>query len=67
MKDHDLNKRALEIGKIIIDRFSKLKKEFPEIGDVRGVGAMTAMEFVKNGDPMQPDSEICDALIKGCA
>ena len=25
-----------------------------EIGDVRGLGAMIAMEFVKNGDPRQP-------------
>jgi 4-aminobutyrate aminotransferase / (S)-3-amino-2-methylpropionate transaminase / 5-aminovalerate transaminase len=67
IKDNNLNERSSEIGKIVSERFKKLKEEFTEIGDVRGLGAMTAMEFVRNGDPLQPDSEICDKVIKGCA
>ena len=39
----------------------------PEIGDVRGIGAMIAIEFVKNGDPRQPDAEICSNIVKGCS
>ena len=27
---------------------------------------MLAIEFVKNGDPRQPDSELCDQIIKNC-
>jgi 4-aminobutyrate aminotransferase/(S)-3-amino-2-methylpropionate transaminase len=67
IKDQNLNKRAIEIGKIIETRFNKLKKEHTEIGDVRGIGAMMCLEFVKNSDPGQPDSEICGEIIKGCA
>ena len=44
-----------------------LKNNHPEIGDVRGIGAMIAIEFVKNGDPRQPNSEICPKIVKGCA
>lgn len=67
MKELDLNNRAEEVGHIIRKRFEKLKAEFPQIGDVRGLGAMMAMEFVKNGDPRQPDGEICHQVISGCA
>lgn len=67
MKDINLNDRAIEVGNIIMDRFEKLKGRFKEVGDVRGLGAMNAIEFVKNGDPDQPDSELCSAVVKGCA
>lgn len=66
-KDQNINNKALEIGKIVLNRFEKLKNEFKEIGDVRSVGAMTAMEFVLDGDPQKPDSEICGNIINGCA
>ena len=67
MKDEKLNERAIHIGDIVKSRFEKLKKRCSEVGDVRGVGAMMAIEFVKNGDPRQPDGELCDRIIKGCA
>jgi 4-aminobutyrate aminotransferase/(S)-3-amino-2-methylpropionate transaminase len=67
MKDHKLNERALEIGKVITTRLQKLMKANPEIGDVRGVGAMIGIEFVKDGDPRKPNGELCDRIIKGCA
>lgn len=67
MKDINLNERAVKIGKVIMDRLQHLKEEHAEIGDVRGVGAMIAIEFVKNGDPRQPNSEICPQIVKGCA
>jgi 4-aminobutyrate aminotransferase/(S)-3-amino-2-methylpropionate transaminase len=28
---------------------------------------MMAMEFVKNGDPLQPDADTCTALMNACA
>ncbi|MEB2782306.1 aspartate aminotransferase family protein [Algoriphagus sp. C2-6-M1] len=67
MKDINLNDRALEVGKIVRDRLEKLKAEFSEIGDVRGVGAMIAMELVKDNDPGKPHAELCDKIVKGCA
>ena len=67
MKDINLNEKAIKIGNVIMDRLQHLMKQHSEIGDVRGVGAMVAIEFVKNGDPRQPNSEICPQIVKGCA
>ena len=67
MKDIDLNERAKEVGATIMGRLNKLMKEYSEIGDVRGVGAMIGIEFVKNSDPRQPNSEICGKIVKGCS
>lgn len=67
IKDKNLNERALEIGKIFGERFDRLKKKHSEIGDVRGLGAMVGVEFVRNGDPRQPMSKLCDAIMTGCA
>jgi 4-aminobutyrate aminotransferase/(S)-3-amino-2-methylpropionate transaminase len=67
MKDIDLNGRAMEVGSIIMNRMLKLQKSCPDIGDVRGIGAMIGVEFVKNGDPRQPNSDICANVVKGCS
>ena len=67
MKDQNLNERAIHIGNIITDRMKSLQKECPEIGDVRGIGAMIGVEFVKDNDPGQPHSELCDKVVKGCS
>ncbi|MEZ4754414.1 MAG: aspartate aminotransferase family protein [Bdellovibrionota bacterium] len=67
MEESDLNKRALLIGETIQSRFENMKTKFSVIGDVRGVGAMRAIEFVKNGDPLQPDGELCSKVVNACS
>jgi 4-aminobutyrate aminotransferase/(S)-3-amino-2-methylpropionate transaminase len=67
MKEIDLNQKAKEVGNIIRNRLEILMKTRPEIGDVRGIGAMIAIEFVNNNDPRQPNAEICSKIVKGCA
>jgi 4-aminobutyrate aminotransferase/(S)-3-amino-2-methylpropionate transaminase len=67
MKDINLNEKAIKIGNIIETRLKNLMKQHSEIGDVRGVGAMIAIEFVNNGDPRDPNSNICPQIVKGCA
>jgi 4-aminobutyrate aminotransferase/(S)-3-amino-2-methylpropionate transaminase len=67
MKDENLNDRGIEVGNIIEARFKKMQQNHSEIGDVRGMGAMMAMEFVKNNDPRQPDGELCGQIVKECA
>ncbi len=66
MKDINLNDKALKVGHTVMDRLNKLKNQHTEIGDVRGIGAMVAIEFVNNNDPSQPNSEICPQIVKGC-
>lgn len=67
MKDLNLNERALHIGKIVTDRMENLQMEISDIGDVRGIGAMIGIEFVKNNDPGKPNTDLCDKIVKGCA
>ena len=67
IKDEKLNERANKVGETISNRFHKLMKECPEIGDVRGIGAMQGIELVKDGDPRQPNGELCNRVVKNCA
>lgn len=66
MEKQDLNKRAEEISKIVLDKFNALKKQCNAIGDIRSLGAMQAIEFVKNNDPAQPDAELVAKLSDAC-
>ena len=66
MQENNLNQRAVEISKIVHERFHKLKKKCSAIGDIRGLGAMQAIEFVENNDPALPDSETVTQLVKAC-
>ncbi|MFK8036923.1 MAG: aspartate aminotransferase family protein [Crocinitomicaceae bacterium] len=67
MKDINLNEKAIHIGKTIMDKLNHLKSMHSEIGDVRGVGAMIGVEFIKNNDSKQPNPEVCSEIVKGCA
>jgi 4-aminobutyrate aminotransferase/(S)-3-amino-2-methylpropionate transaminase len=61
----DLCDRANEIGKRIKDGLKRLSKQHPgKIGDIRGKGAMVAMEMVRDGDVTKPDSELTAAMVK---
>ena len=46
MEEDDLAARARDIGKILGDRLCALAERYPQVGDVRGRGAMMAMELV---------------------
>lgn len=67
MKKINLNQKARVVGTTIKRRLKNLKKICPEIGDVRGIGAMIAIEFVKNNDPSQPDADLCSKIVNGCS
>ena len=47
------------------DRLGRLQAEDDRIGDVRGRGAMIAMELVKSGTT-EPDAELTKELCAGC-
>lgn len=67
MKDINLNERAVRIGEIVMERIQHLQEEVTEIGDVRGIGAMIGIEFIKDQNPNSPHTELCDKIVKGCA
>jgi 4-aminobutyrate aminotransferase/(S)-3-amino-2-methylpropionate transaminase len=55
--------RALEVGNHIKAGLRRLQADHPGlIGDVRGPGAMVAMELVSDGDVSQPNPDLAKAL-----
>ncbi len=65
MVDQDLAGAATKIGATIADRFTALQRTHPGIGDVRGRGAMMAMELVRPGTH-EPDAEAARRIVAAC-
>ncbi|MBS0235652.1 MAG: 4-aminobutyrate--2-oxoglutarate transaminase [Proteobacteria bacterium] len=67
--DEKLCERANAIGKIIMDRCSSLQQNsnLNCIGDVRGLGAMCAVELVKDKSSGEPAPELTGALLKAAS
>ena len=57
--------RAEQIGEILSGRLTAMQNNYPIIGDVRGKGAMQAIELVRPGT-MDPNPEATDAVMKHC-
>ncbi len=60
----DFAGKANRIGEIVSNRYEDMKKRYPVIGDVRGLGAMLGMEFVKDRTTKEPYPEFTTLLIK---
>jgi 4-aminobutyrate aminotransferase/(S)-3-amino-2-methylpropionate transaminase len=65
--EEGLVERAQQIGEVMRTRFVQWQERFPAIGDVRGVGAMLAIELVKDRDTKEPDPEIATAIVEAAA
>jgi 4-aminobutyrate aminotransferase / (S)-3-amino-2-methylpropionate transaminase / 5-aminovalerate transaminase len=65
MRDLDLKGAARRIGAVISDHVRTLQREYPAIGDVRGRGAMQALEIVRPGTTT-PDPEATAAIAASC-
>jgi 4-aminobutyrate aminotransferase/(S)-3-amino-2-methylpropionate transaminase len=64
----ELCSRSLEVGRRLMEGLRRLQAQHPQrIGDVRGKGAMVAMELVRSGDVNQPDAELAKALVADAA
>jgi 4-aminobutyrate aminotransferase len=59
-----LLERATETGAYALQRLSEVQKRCPGIGDVRGLGLMIGIEFVKKGG--KPDTEGLKRVIDYC-
>jgi 4-aminobutyrate aminotransferase/(S)-3-amino-2-methylpropionate transaminase len=58
--------RAERIGELMIGRLREMAQRFASIGDVRGRGAMVAMELVSDLSTKEPAKEIAAGLIQEC-
>jgi 4-aminobutyrate aminotransferase/(S)-3-amino-2-methylpropionate transaminase len=62
-----LIERAQQLGAKLSARLKTLQAKYAAIGEVRGIGAMVAMELVKSGNAEQPDADLTRALVQAAA
>lgn len=67
MEKNNLAQRSLEIGKKVTARYEAMKEKYDCIGDVRGLGAMIGLEFVKDKKTKEPDALFVKELVQKCA
>jgi len=65
-EEEKLLEKSRALGETLRAGLDKLAAEFKEIGTVRGQGPMLALEFVRDGDPFQPDADFAQAVIDQC-
>ena len=65
MAEDDLPARARSIGDVMLSRLQSLAADHPQIGDVRGRGAMVAIELVRPGTT-EPDAAEAGRISAAC-
>ena len=66
MERERLPERAAELGGRLFQRLEKWAEKFPRIGNIRGLGPMAAVEFVKDRAGKEPDKGYTADLLKRC-
>ena len=65
-RDH-LADRSLEIGRKVMARYEDWKEKYDVVGDVRGLGGMVGIEFVKDRETKAPAAALTAELIQETA
>ena len=66
-EDEGLVERAVHIGEALRPRMESWQARWPQVGDVRGLGAMLAIELVKEPASKEPDAERATAVVEAAA
>jgi len=67
IEEEHLVARSAELGERLVSRFQSMARDFSCIGDVRGLGAMVAVELFKGPARTVPDAELTKALVTEAA
>jgi 4-aminobutyrate aminotransferase-like enzyme len=63
MKREGIPERAAGLGRRVMERLRGWKDEFAEVGDVRGLGLMIGIEFMRDG---KPAADVAAAVQRRC-
>jgi 4-aminobutyrate aminotransferase/(S)-3-amino-2-methylpropionate transaminase len=66
-EEEDLTARAAAIGETIRSRMLAWQERWPQIDDVRGLGAMMAIELVADARTKAPDADLASAIVEAAA
>jgi 4-aminobutyrate aminotransferase / (S)-3-amino-2-methylpropionate transaminase / 5-aminovalerate transaminase len=64
IEEDGLAERATEVGETIRGRMESWRERFDFVGDVRGLGAMLALELVKDRGSKEPDADRATAVVE---
>ncbi|MFR7475073.1 aspartate aminotransferase family protein [Frisingicoccus sp.] len=67
MEREHLAERSCKIGEKVMTRYLEMMDKYPVIGDVRGLGGMVGIEFVKDKETKEPAAAFTSAVIQSCA
>ena len=67
MEKEDFAGKSQKIGARCKEVFEGWKEKYSVVGDVRGLGAMMGIEFVKNKATKEPNAELVTKLVQYCA
>jgi len=63
-EEEGLVERATELGERLRARMEAWQERFPQIGDVRGLGAMLAIELVLDRETKEPAAKLASAVVE---
>ena len=61
-----LSERAQKLGDRFVERATRWKNQYPVIGRIHGIGAMRALELVRDRDSREPASAETKAIVRYC-
>lgn len=64
MAEQNLPQRADQLGEQLMARFRQWRDRFPLIGDVRGLGAMAAIEFITASNDRTPNTTLPPRVVE---
>jgi 4-aminobutyrate aminotransferase / (S)-3-amino-2-methylpropionate transaminase / 5-aminovalerate transaminase len=67
IEEERLVERAAEIGDAIRARMEEWRGRFDAVGDVRGLGAMLALELVRDRETKEPDPDLATAVVEAAS
>ena len=62
-EQENLLQKANDLGQKLKDGLLAIAEKHPEIGDVRGLGAMIAIELFEDGDHNKPDAKLTAEIV----
>lgn len=66
IEKENLCEKSLKLGEYIVERLNDMKEKYSVIGEVRGLGSMIGLEFVKDRNTKEPAADLVKAVIKKC-
>ena len=66
-EEERLVERAVHIGEVLRGRMLEWQERYPQIGDVRGLGAMLALELVEDPETKRPAPRLASAIAEQAA